>query len=70
MSGVLLDMAGRMSFRMSSSTEMASSTVTLKPNFSPLWSAMKKEARSRVRKNRIGNKKLMTWRRGLLLMVN
>lgn len=70
MSGVLLDMAGRMSFRMSSSTEMASSTVTLKPNFSPLWSAMKKEARSRVRKNRIGNRKLMTWRRGLLLMVN
>lgn len=69
MSGVLLDMAGRMSFRMSSSTEMASNTVTLKPNFSPRWSAMKKEARSRLRKNRTGNRKLITWRRGLLLMV-
>lgn len=40
-SGVLLDMDGRMSFRMSSSTEMARSTVTLKPSFSPRWSAIK-----------------------------
>lgn len=70
MSGVLLDMEGRMSFRMSSRTEMASSTVTLKPSFSPRWSAMKKEARSRIRKNRMGNRKLVTWRRGLLFMVN
>lgn len=60
MRGVLLDMEGRMSFRMSSRTEMASSTVTLKPSFSPRWSAMKKEAMSRVRKNAMGSKKLMT----------
>lgn len=70
MSGVLLDMEGRMSFRMSSSTEMASSTVTLKPSFSPRWSAMKNEAISRHRKNRMGSRKLMTWRRGLLFIVN
>lgn len=60
MSGVLLDMHGRMSFRISSRTEMANSTVTLKPNFSPLQSEIKKEARSRLRKKRIGNRKLMT----------
>lgn len=70
MSGVLLDMEGRMSFRMSSRTEIASRTVTLKPSFSPRWSAMKKEARSRVRKNKMGNRKLMTWRSGLLFMLN
>lgn len=70
MSGVLLDMEGRMSFRMSSRTEIASRTVTLKPSFSPRWSAMKKEARSRVRKNKMGNRKLITWRSGLLFMLN
>lgn len=70
MRGVLLDMEGRMSLRMSSRTEMASSTVTLKPSFSPRWSEMKKEATSRVKKNRIGNRKLITWRSGLLFMVN
>jgi hypothetical protein len=32
MRGVRLDMEGRISLRMSSSTEMASSTVTLKPS--------------------------------------
>lgn len=55
-----MDMHGRMSFRISSRTEMANSTVTLKPNFSPLQSEIKKEARSRLRKKRIGNRKLMT----------
>lgn len=68
--GVSLDMAGRISLRMSNSTEMASRMVTLKPSFSLRWSEMKKEERSRVRKKRMGSRKLMTWSRGLLFMVN
>lgn len=58
-----------MSFRISSKTEMAKRTVTLKPNFSPLSSSIKKDARSRARKYKIGSRKMTTYSRGLLLMV-
>lgn len=64
--GHLWDLDGRMSFRISKSTEIPSSTVTLKHNFSPL-SGMKKEARSKTRKNNIGSWKLMKCIRGILL---
>ncbi len=64
--GHLWDLEGRMSFRMSRSTEIPSSTVTLKHSFSPL-SGMKKEARSKMRKNNIGSWKLMKCIRGILL---
>ena len=58
MMGILLDVAGRMSLRMSCKTVMASKTVTLKPSFSPPLSEMRKEAMSRPRKNKTGNRKL------------
>lgn len=46
--GRLSSVEGRMSFRISSKTEMDNRMVILKPSFSPRASLMKKEAKSRT----------------------
>lgn len=58
MSGILFEDDGRISFRMSCNTVTASSTVTLKLNFSPPLSEIRKEAKSRHKKKRTGTMKL------------
>lgn len=57
--GILSEEEGRISLRISCITVTASSTVTLKLSFSPPLSEMRKEAKSRHRKKRTGNRKLM-----------
>ena len=69
MSGILLDVEGSMSLRMSCSTVTESITVTLKLSFSPLFSEMNREATSRHMKNQMGNRRLTTYNTGLLLIV-
>ena len=56
-SGALSDEEGRISLRISCITVTASSTVTLKPSFSPPLSEIIKEAKSRQKKSRMGSKK-------------
>lgn len=58
MSGIRSDDEGRISFRRSCITVTAKSTVTLKLSFSPSRSEIKKDAMSRLRRNRMGSKKL------------
>lgn len=58
MSGIWSDDEGRISFRRSCITVTASSTVTLKLSFSPSRSEIKKDEMSRLRRNRMGSKKL------------
>lgn len=60
MSGILFDEAGRISFRISCNTVTASSTVTLKLSFSPPLSEIRKDDKSRHKKNKTGSRKLTT----------
>ena len=57
MMGILLEVAGRISLRISCKTVTASSTVILKLSFVPP-SEIRKDAMSRHRKNKTGNRKL------------